>query len=542
MNLVAVILRADLRSTWNALRRSDRRTAFVVVAGVLSVPVLALAFVFGAAFGVEAARGTASAVLASLFVAGAVMTFLLGLSTVITSFFAQRELQLLAVAPVTPAAIFIARLTRSTAINGAMGLLLLSIVTGYGVVRHASAAYLLLAPAMILALVLTITAFQVGLLSVVLRVVPTTRARDVANVVAALVGTVLYVVWYSLLSGRLGGGLIAQLRAGTGGVASLNERLFWLPATWPAHALGEIAERQLGSGAAWALGTLWLAAAVLLAAYAAYRRAWITGIGAFSEGAANGLGWMFRGAPVAGAAVGGISRKASATRALARKDWLVIRRDTRRLARLLPALAMAFVYPFIFFTSAQTGVLAALAVPAFSSFFLAQVFGGPSVPSEGRAIELLYMSPLSAWRLLRAKLLFAVPPVLVLCLVAALPITALRGASPGELGLVALMTVWYATGMTALAVCMGAIDPRFGAADPNRAIGFEGVVIGLMGEAVFTVLTAGVVALVILGVFVAPDVAPLALAGALVLVAGAAAVVAGFLVLAERRLRRWQPS
>ena len=108
MILVAAILRADLRSTWNALRRSDRRTAFAVVAGVLSVPVLALAFVFGAAFAVEAARGTASAVLASLFVAGAVMTFLLGLSTVITSFFAQRELQLLAVAPVTPASIFIA--------------------------------------------------------------------------------------------------------------------------------------------------------------------------------------------------------------------------------------------------------------------------------------------------------------------------------------------------------------------------------------------------------------------------------------------------
>src|SRR5205807_7196695 len=133
-------------------------------------------------------------------------------------------------------------------------------------------------------------------------------------------------------------------------------------------------------------------------------------------------------------------------------------------------------------TSPEGGVLGALAVPVFSAFFLAQVIGGPSVPSEGRGIQLLYMSPVSAWRLLGAKILFAAPPVLLLCLLAALPVAALRGATPGQLGLVTLLTAWYASGMSALAVCMGAIDPRFAAADPNRAIGFEGVVLGLGGE------------------------------------------------------------
>ena len=43
-------------------------------------------------------------------------------------------------------------------------------------------------------------------------------------------------------------------------------------------------------------------------------------------------------------------------------------------------------YPIIFFTSSMAGILAALAVPAFSAFFLAQVIGGPSIPSEGRGI------------------------------------------------------------------------------------------------------------------------------------------------------------
>ena len=156
-------------------------------------------------------------------------------------------------------------------------------------------------------------------------------------------------------------------------------------------------------------------------------------------------------------------------------------------------------------------------------------------------MELLYMSPLSAWRLLRAKVLFAAPPVVILCLAAALPITALRGATPLQLGLVALMTAWYASGMTALAVCMGAIDPRFRAADPNRAIGFEGVVLGLIGQAAFTILTVGAVALVTLGLFVAPEAAAPALGGALVLAAAAAALVSGFLLFAERRLRHWQP-
>jgi hypothetical protein len=239
--------------------------------------------------------------------------------------------------------------------------------------------------------------------------------------------------------------------------------------------------------------------------------------------------------------VAGVTRPASATLALVRKDWLIMRRDTRRLARLLPAVAMAFVYPVIFFTSAEGGILGSLAVPVFSAFFLAQVIGGPSIPSEGRGIQLLYLSPVSAWRLLRAKVLFAAPPVVLLCLLAGLPIAALRGATLVELGLVALMTAWYASGMTALAVCMGAIDPRFSAADPNRAIGLEGVVLGLIGEAAFTVLTAGVVALVVLGPFVYPDKAVAALFGAVALVGAAAALVAGFLVFGERRLRRWQP-
>jgi hypothetical protein len=131
--------------------------------------------------------------------------------------------------------------------------------------------------------------------------------------------------------------------------------------------------------------------------------------------------------------------------------------------------------------------------------------------------------------------------VVALCLAAALPITALSGGTRVELGLVALLTVWYASGMVALAVCMGAIDPRFEAADPNRAIGLEGIVLGLVGEAGFSILTAGAVALVVVGLFLAPGRAVAVIGGALVLAAAGATLVAGFLVFAERRLRRWQP-
>jgi ABC-type multidrug transport system permease subunit len=543
VNAVATIVKADLRSTLNSVFRvqSGRRLAFVVIAGSLGLPLLGIAFGLGAAVGVESSGRAASAALASLFVAGAVMTFVLGLSTVIASFFAQRELLLLAVAPVSPASIFLARLARSAVTNGAIGLLLLSMVAGYGVARQAGLAYVLLAPAMVLALVVMIAAFQVGLLSVVLRVVSTTRARDVANLVAALAGTGLYLTWFALLSGGSGTGLGRQLSAGIGPIGSLDERLYWLPATWPALALGEVAQGGVGSGLAWASATVALAALMLAAGYLTYRRACIAGIGAFSEAAGQGPRRWGRRAPDEAAAAGGVPRPASVTRALVRKDWLVLRRDTRRLARLLPALAMAFVYPFAVSKSSGAGILVALSVPAFSAFFLAQVIGGPSIPSEGRGIQLLFMSPLSASRLLRAKVLFAGPPVVALCLAAALPITALTGGTRVELGLVALLTVWYASGMAALAVCMGAIDPRFEAADPNRAIGLEGIVLGLVGEAGFSILTAGAVALVVLGLFFAPGRAVAVLGGALVLAAAGAALVAGFLVFAERRLRRWQP-
>src|SRR2546429_2234064 len=109
MNVVVAILTADLRSTRNSVTNSDRRMVFVVVAGLLSLPLLALAFALGAAIGVEAAPREASAVLARLFVAGAALTFVLRPPPAIPAFFPQPRPPLLGAAPPPPATLLLAR-------------------------------------------------------------------------------------------------------------------------------------------------------------------------------------------------------------------------------------------------------------------------------------------------------------------------------------------------------------------------------------------------------------------------------------------------
>jgi len=177
-----VILGADARSAWNRLRRGGsaarRSLLTILVASVVVGPlVLALAFLSGLALGRIGADPVAS--LTGGFAALVVLITGLGVSTVIQAFFADRVLLLFALAPVRPRDVFLARLLTCSLPAWLVGLGVVALITGYGIGRGAGAGYYVAGLVAVGLTVFSTVSVLVAVLSLVLRVVPARRARDV---------------------------------------------------------------------------------------------------------------------------------------------------------------------------------------------------------------------------------------------------------------------------------------------------------------------------------------------------------------------------
>ncbi|MDQ2923860.1 MAG: hypothetical protein M3Q90_06165, partial [Candidatus Dormibacteraeota bacterium] len=122
----------------------------------------------------------------------------------------------------------------------------------------------------------------------------------------------------------------------------------------------------------------------------------------------------------------------------------------------------------------------------------------------------------------------------------------------GQLAELLVLVLWLGTGLVAIGVAAGGIDPHFEAADDRRAVGIVGTLFGLGGALGFGLLSVGAFALFVYGAAAAqgtaelrvlpstPVVGALMFGGGLVL-AAAAGVMEGFLLwFANLRLRRYE--
>ncbi|HVA21943.1 MAG TPA: hypothetical protein VNN74_07595 [Candidatus Micrarchaeia archaeon] len=595
-----------MRSAWNRLQVRTRTPLRLAgyLAMLLALGAVAGALTYGIGFGVGTVAARASTGLLTAALTGyAVLTLVLGLSSVITAFFLGSELTLLTLAPLDISVIFLARLLVAVRTNALLGLLLLVGLAGFGTAHRAGPMFLLLGVVVALSLPIATTALQLLILAVVLRLVPPRIARDVANVAGAFVTAVLYVGWLVLT--RSGGHRLAAAippRAALSSVVALGRRGAWLPTAWPAHALADAAAGLWGGATSWLLLTVGATALVVAAAHLAYRRALVSGMGAMAEAAprrrsarraarrratetADGgresdrgqgdgaapEGWSmaaalegvgFRHAP-AGARPGARPRP-RLTSAMARKDWRSLRRDLRRLGRLVPALVVAFAYPAVAVPSLHLGGGGGLsfwegvAVTPFVPFLLSEVLAVPAVPLEGRAIQLLRQSPISAASLVRAKVASTALLVAGLSLPVALAIGVIRRGSPAELAILAVGIVWLALGLVAVAVGAGAAAPNYGAADPRRAVRGVGLLVANLVGLWFVAssLLAGTYLLAILrvpGSHLLHAILPGAMIAATgpdpsiilipLLLLGSGALAVGMVVaVGIRRLARWEPS
>ncbi|PZR99410.1 MAG: hypothetical protein DLM67_03775, partial [Candidatus Nephthysia bennettiae] len=446
-----IILGADARSAWNRLRRggpAGRRSVltFVVSSVLLGPLVLALAVLSGLALGRIGADPVGS--LTGGFAALVVLITGLGVSAVIQSFFADRALLLFTLAPVRPRDVFLARLLSCSLPAWLIGLGVVALITGYGMARGAGVTYYLAGLAAVGLTVFSTVSVLVGVLSLVLRAVPARRARDVATLVAALIGVGIYVGWY----GAVGGGGQGRIGLQTfQRVTALGSQLSWLPIAWPARALAAWAAGDAAGAATWFGLTLAGSGLAIGLAWLGYRHAFLVGVGVYGEGGAQSAARRSRRsrgpsarAPRAAAAIG----RPCPVLALAAKDLRSLRRDIKRLASVLPAVAMAIAYPLVFFRmpgrNDEIGFWVGMLSGAFAPFLLSTTLALPAVGIEGRGMQLLLLAGVRATVIVRAKLVYALPIIIVLGTGGGV-VGALTRSAPTEEKLAAVLAVaWIA--------------------------------------------------------------------------------------------------
>jgi hypothetical protein len=540
--MTRVILGAELVALRHRiLKRGAPRLALLAL-----FLVIAAMFIGGAAFTIGATVGkflpsARDTILSGGFTTLSVLMLVIGFPTVIATFFVGRDLLQLVLAPVRPYEIFAARLLLAMSANLLISAILLAVTFGVGAGSRSSIPYYVLATVLIFVQVLIVTAAQAVLMSVILRWVPARRARDVAAAVAGLAGAGFYLAWNLNLRQSFS----PTNRADISNLTALIQRVEWLPSAWPGHALSSVIAGDARGALVWSVFSLALGAIIVVAAQILYSRTLLAGLGVFGGTQAVWTrGQRKQAAPAAAFGAG------SPSRAIAIKDWLGYRRDIRRLSRLLPAFLFPIGYAFSFIRPGRgfSGFWSVVFLAAFISMFMSTSLATPSIPSERRGFQLLRMAPMTMWQVIRAKVRLTLPPVLGMTLLFTIVVAAATGSGLAQDAELTALVLWLGAGFVSIGVSAGAIDPRFDAADDRRAVGLVGTLAGLGGALGFAVLSLGSFALFIFGAAAVagtahlgpipstPAIGALMWASGVALAAGAAALVAVLLWIANSRL------
>jgi Putative ATP-binding cassette len=535
VSTTGLILAAEWRNArhWLLDTKQGRSVSLGTAVGVVFIgpPLLGGSALAGFALGrlgIEPAG-----ILAGGFSAVALVMFAFGLPGIISAFFADRRLLLYAAAPISALQLYVARLLQAALPAGLVGVVVLTVVFGYSIGARLNPAFGLLAIVLVVALALTIVSLSVCLMSLVLRVVPATRARDVAGVVLALIGSSFYLVQFALRGPvRTARQDPTQLLRQ---VTALGDRLAWLPTSWPAEALSAWAVHRPLAALGWTALSLGANALAVAAGWFLYQQTLVLGLGVFGEaGAGSSRRRRSRAQPSAAR-----PSAANPVAAIARKDLLALRRDFRRLAGALPALGMAIVWTFVNANHVPAGFWGVAVPISFVPGFVSLSLAIPAVAGEGRGMQLLVLAGLPMRTFLLAKLVSVLPIVLPLTLATATALLVVNRVGPAESAQVVLIAIWLGCGMPAIAVAAGALGPNFAAPDPRRGVNPGWVIGGMVMLVLFALLSYGALLSFQLA---AGGQLPLALAplGALLL-AGAAAIVGGVLFAALRYLESWRP-
>ncbi|MDZ7800485.1 MAG: hypothetical protein U5K81_06795 [Trueperaceae bacterium] len=387
------------------------------------------------------------------------------LTSAVTTLYASQDLPLLLSLPVPPARVFALKTVEVFAGSAMIPALLTApAVLGLGLERGAPAAYYPVALTAVLALYALPVALGALASLLLVRAAPPGRAAEVATAANVVLAAGLVLGLRALRPERLQAMDPDEFERMLEGFARLE--FLWAPPAWASRATWSALE---GSASPWLFGLLGVAAASLwgvsrVAAFA-YRSGWIRGLDSVravrDPRPRPPPAWerpLHRLGPIGSLWV---------------KDLRLTARDPTQWSQLLVLLALAGVY-LLSTASLDVGqqrfrdALGTMNL-AFVAFLLVGVgvrTAFPLVSLEGEGWWLVRTAPISTGRLVAAKFLQALPPMLALGLAVGAGAAWLLDLSPP----LAAVSPWAGAG-AALAACglgvgLGAAWPRFDAASP----------------------------------------------------------------------------
>lgn len=384
----------------------------------------------------------------------------------LSNFFLAKDLDQLAAAPVSPWAVYRARLTE-TALHSSwmVALLLIPIIAAYGAAFEAGWGYAAFAVVAVVPYLLIPAAAGSALTLLLVNVFPARRTRDLLSVITALAVAGLVILFRAARPEQLarpeGFQNFMQF------VAALDTPSSpWMPSEWLSEAL----MRWMQGEPVWSpLLRLWGAtAALVMVGGALHTRGWARGFSQAQEGAnrrtvASGTRpWLDRALAFLG----------PTRRELVLKELRVFVRDSTQWSQLIMLAVLMVVYVanvrYLPLNGEGMTTLLRNVIPflnlALAGFVLASVaarFVFPTVSLEGRTWWLLRSSPLSMHDVLWAKYWVGALPLLFLALV----LVGVTNTMLGVIPFVQIVSLSAITALvfplTALALAFGTFYPRF---------------------------------------------------------------------------------
>ena len=494
----AVTLAALMKPLW----RQRKVQGAVGPVGILTA--LAITWAGGTAIVLLVLHYLASVDAIGTAIAGRVLAFsllsigsVLVLSCIVTAlpaFFLSRDLELLAAAPVPARTFFVARFLQVVAEGGAIALLLVvPLLAGYGLAFGGGVLWPLVSLLAWVPLWITATALGCTAVYLLVAVVPPTRAQFVFR----LIGFALCLAAIYALQ-RAEPAELTQL--GTKAIGEVVKLLDvplspWLPTEWAARVLKNWLD---GFWDPQPLAWLWLLAiAALMIAYGSFLALYSRGISAVRSAGRSDhppsiltrpFHWM-------------LSPLAPARRELLLKEMRLLGRDAALWSQFVLLIPLVLVY-VVGVSVLPTGggampQLVTSILPVVNVGLAGMVLAAvtsrlvlPTIAAEGTMWWLLRAAPVKVRDILFAKYWAATGPLAIVAVGIVGLTSLLLGTAPIVMALSMLAVAALMFAQAALAIYIGAINPRFDAETAvNQTVTWQGILF-LLSAGLLTMVVA----------------------------------------------------
>jgi len=462
------------------------------------VPALVMAVLgmYAAAWtGFRASDGQANdiAVLSTLGAAVVVGGFIGSASVALQALYLATDVPFLLSLPIPARVTYVGKFAEAVVGTTPVAVAMAATVAGYGTARGGGWLFAMVALAVGLGLVAMATSLGIVTVAAIARFVPAKRARQFLVLVSLTLVVLTWAAWTALTPDVVASGVGSGEDGSRLTMGRSSEALKWTPMGWAARtivAAGEGPTAMPGvPGVLLAAST----AGLVLGGFAVFARTFDGGnarLRATSAQRSHG-----RTAHWAATLLAPLPRSVAA---LVVKEWLTMGRDLRRLSGAVWPLGMVAVYTVVL---GRQEARVPAETPALdfwlSSGSLALVSWGASLGvsiyafgTERRNVHLLRSLPVRPSRILAAKTLASLIPVLIVAEAAAVIVSLAQGASIGELIGMSALVGWATIGYVVVDTAAAAVAPNFEAAHIQRSTTLLGRAFGFAAGVIFTIGTA----------------------------------------------------